>query len=342
MVNEMKIIVLNTIQPKVERLWGNEATVLNLVSILRSMELSANLYSVNNSNDIAKILSNESPDLVIPNGYKLLGEEGQPPIMKILSQMDVPYLGSDSDLMDDLVSKVKMKEQLSKNGIQNPKSFILSQDYLLSNLNGLKFPLITKLEEGAESIGMKKINSIEELKSHADFLFKEYGQRVVVEEYVRNKEYTIAVLGNGSKRHILPIQVILPNGFDYLSSEIKERHVMDTVGYVYSEKKRNQIEKLVNQICDSLNIKDWVRMEILEDSQGSFYTIDINPLPGLRNSETHPSYYPICTKLNLGLNYNQTIAALVYEASLRNGLKIPNKFEDNLQSYIEPIRGVKN
>ncbi len=95
---------------------------------------------------------------------------------------------------------------------------------------------------------------------------------------------------------------------------------------------RGDVEDLTHRVCDALGVRDWVRMELLEDPHGELWAIDVNFMPGLRRQE-NPSYLPLCAWHGLGLTREGTILALVYEAFRRTGFRVPEAMLAALAGY---------
>lgn len=89
-------------------------------------------------------------------------------------------------------------EFFTKNGIDTPK--ILSESEI-KNLNVTDFPLLVKPWDGSCSIGVNKVNSLEELH-----FFKRYVKNTIVQEYIQGDEYTCDayVDFNGHVRCVVP------------------------------------------------------------------------------------------------------------------------------------------
>jgi len=330
---KMKVLILNVKQPKIERFWGDE-TVVNAVSdSLNEGGLDVSIINSDTEKDVRTAIEFHNPDLVFPNGlYWLSEEKDRQYIPAVLESLDVPYVGSSTPTLSKMISKRRTKEALVSADLPTPKFVVFYSGYEPSLVSNLRFPVIVKPDEGAESMGIKKIEDSSDLGRVVTQLLGSYKQPVVVEEWCREREYTVAVIGNYNQRKIMPIEIKLPQGFEFLTNEVKEKFISQTACKV-NTKKKNAIGYLVNKVCNNLDIQDWVRMEILE-SKGNFYVIDVNLVPGLRGSSNHPSYYIICAALNMGLNYTKTINALVYETIQRYGLKPPAGMKKLLDEYI--------
>lgn len=329
----MKLMILNTAQPAVPRYWGNERIVNEVSNELRGSSLDVIVKKADSIREIENSLISVHPDIVFPNGYFLIHENGVPTLQEVLDQFQVPYVGSSGPTLKSVISKVRTKEILETSNILTPKYAIFDGKFDQSSYDHLKFPVIIKFDMGAESVGMKVIPSIKQLEENVNQLFHRYSQPVVIEEFVRDIEYTVGVIGNSSNRSILPIEVNLQEGYAFRTTNAKETQDSDVARPVENMGKRLELTYLVNNVCDVFGIRDWVRMDILQDKEGNLYVIDINGVPGLKTTNP-PSSLPLCSNVNLGISHGQTANAIVYEAIQRNGLPVPMKMVDLLQLYL--------
>lgn len=167
--------------------------------------------------------------------------------------------------------KVANSVLLFKNNYQNP-------DELVKNL---KFPVFIKPNNGGSSIGMSKVNSpSEELGAAIEKAFKEDDQ-VLVEEFIKGREFTIGVFKSKGKIIALPITEIITKKdfFDYeakylgASEEITPAEVNDSIA--------QQIKEEALKIYKIFNCRGIIRIDFIyneEDQQP--YMLEINTVPG--------------------------------------------------------------
>lgn len=329
----MKLLILTTRQPTIERYWGNSKITQEVAEELRSGGLETEIANANSTLELDKLLVQLRPELVFPNGYFLLESPGHPLIAKVLDDLSVPYVGSSASTLEITASKANTKPLLVQNGIPTPNYAIFDSVFDPILADHISYPAITKLDLGAESIGMKKVHDEFELEKAVKSMLQEYGQKVIVEDFVRVKEYTVGVLGNDISRKINPTLVNLQTGYEWRSTESKENQHADVLSYIDNETKRSNVENVAYNTAKTLGLRDWGRMDILEDNKGNLFVVDINAVPGLKTSNP-PSSYPMSAQLNLGLSHSQTANAVVYEALKRSGLLVPDQMQEMLANYI--------
>lgn len=147
--------------------------------------------------NIAKTLSDKKIEFAYNALHGRFGEDGC--IQGMLEIMKIPYTGCGV-----MSSSVCMNKEYTKNILKNSdipliKSVLLKKnDDYLQKIKDLKMPLMLKPVSEGSSIGMYKVNNIEEFKEKIEKSF-ECNQDVMVEEYLDGKSMTVGVLEDGDK-----------------------------------------------------------------------------------------------------------------------------------------------
>ena len=144
----------------------------------------------------------------------------------------------------------------------------------------LKLPLFIKPNNGGSSIGMSKVNDWEELNSALDKAFVEDSQ-ILVEEFIRGREFTVGIYLHHDEVIVLPITEIKSSKefFDYeakyttgVTEEITPADLL--------EEQTVKVGEIVKAIFLKLNCKGVVRVDfILQDFTEEFFFIEINTVP---------------------------------------------------------------
>jgi len=145
----------------------------------------------------------------------------------------------------------------------------------------LKFPLFIKPNNGGSSVGMSKVYNVAGLPDALKKAFNEDPQ-ILVEEFIKGREFSIGVARLHGKIKVLPATEIITSKdfFDYeakyspgVSEEITPADLPAT--------KNEEIAGIVSEIYLRLNCKGMVRIDfiLLEETQ-EFYFIEVNTTPG--------------------------------------------------------------
>ncbi|MGA2667368.1 MAG: ATP-grasp domain-containing protein [Ignavibacteria bacterium] len=278
-------------------------------------------------------LRNERPDIVfnLAEGYGGPARESYLPT--ILELLNIPYTASDPVTIGICHDKSRCKEILTYYNIPTPNFFITD-----SRINGqykINFPGFVKpLHEGS-SKGIYNtciVHSKDELNREVDRIWKDYCQPSIIEDFLEGREFTVAMLGNGSDTRVLPIVEInldcVPEGFNKIYSyEVKwffdtRENKLDifTCPAKISPKLKKNIEDICLQAYKVLRIKDWARIDIRCDSHENPYIIEVNPLPGILPNPDDNSCFPKAARA-AGIEYDNLINTVLNLAIQRYKIK---------------------
>jgi D-alanine-D-alanine ligase len=153
----------------------------------------------------------------------------------------------------------------------------------------LKLPYFVKPNNGGSSIGMSKVNASAELPQALTSAFKEDTQ-VLVEEFIKGREFTIGVYLGKNGVQVLPATEIISSKefFDFEAKYTPGVSEEITPGRM-TEEEKVRVEAVVRTIYNKLNCRGVVRIDyILEEGSGNFYFIEINTVPGQSENSIIP------------------------------------------------------
>jgi D-alanine-D-alanine ligase len=176
----------------------------------------------------------------------------------------------------------------------------------------LKLPVFVKPNNGGSSIGMSKVNRVEELEDALVKAFKEDDQ-VLVEEYIKGREFTICVFKSKSEIITLPFTEILSEKefFDYEAKyEGKSKEITPAE---VNEEVAEKVRAAARKVYDVFNCFGIVRMDFIYDEHsGQPYLLEINTVPG----QSEASIVPQQVK-EKGWSLKDFYSALIEEALSR-------------------------
>jgi len=152
----------------------------------------------------------------------------------------------------------------------------------------LTLPVFVKPNNGGSSIGMSKVTESKDLDSALQKAFKE-DQQVLVEEFIKGREFTIGVFSAKNEIIALPITEIKTNHafFDFeakyegASEEITPAQVEETI----AEKIRSSARK----IYALFNCRGIIRIDfIYDETRQEPVMLEINTVPGQTSASLVP------------------------------------------------------
>jgi D-alanine-D-alanine ligase len=236
-------------------------------------------------NDFSLILDGQKVkfDFAFITVHGTPGEDGK--LQGYFDMLGIPY-----NTCDATTSAITMNKAYTKaivhgiHGLNMARSIQLFKSGIheASNVvSSLKFPLFIKPNNGGSSVGMSKVQNATGLHDAFERAFKEDDQ-ILVEEFIKGREFSIGIARLHGKITVLPATEILSSKefFDYeakytpgVSKEITPADL--------NAGQNEKIAEIVTQVYLRLNCRGMVRVDfiLLEGSQ-EFYFIEINTTPG--------------------------------------------------------------
>lgn len=310
--------------------WDSEETIL---AVKTALEQNHKVILIEaNEEAYLKILCAQ-PDIVFNIAEGVHGPSREAQIPAILEMLNVPYTGSDPLTLGICLDKSRTKEILTYYGVATPEFTVLDSTDQLSYLH-LPLPCIVKpLHEGSSKgiFNSSVVYSVEELRRQVGRVFFEYQEPALVEKFLEGREFTVAVLGNGSDIRVLPIIEIrfdsLPDGVAPIYS-YEAKWIWDTIESPIdvhecpaqvTSKLKKQIEDICMQAYLLLRCRDWCRIDVRLDEKGRPNIIELNPLPGILPKPEQHSCFPQAARA-AGMDYDSMINKVLEAAMKRYAL----------------------
>ncbi len=278
-------------------------------------------------------LRQTKPDMVFNMAEGLGGESREAHLPSIMELLNIPYTGSAPLTLSLCLNKARAKEVLSYYGIPTPR-FIVAETSAIEFERYLNFPMIVKpLYEGS-SKGIRNdsvVYSTQELRRKIDFIISMYRQPAIVEEHVGGREFTVAILGNGSRLKVLPLVEIdfsaLPSGatpiYSYEAKWVFDRPDKPLDIFICPAKIDDRLRKAIEEVSRdafrALQVRDWCRIDIRLDSTGVPNVLELNPIPGILPDPKSNSCFPKAARA-AGMSFSTLINTVVDIARQRYGV----------------------
>ena len=219
------------------------------------------------------------------------GEDGK--LQGYFEMLGIPY-----NTCDALTSAITMNKGYTKaivdgiaglNIARSVQLFSLDSDTAGQVLSKLTLPLFVKPNNGGSSIGMSKVKEASELPEALTKAFAEDSQ-VLVEEFVKGREFTVGVYKGREGIKVLPATEIISSKefFDFEAKYTSGVTEEITPGRMTPEE-RNRVERVVTEAYRKLNCRGVVRIDyILEEGTDEFFFIEVNTVPGQTENSLIP------------------------------------------------------
>lgn len=211
------------------------------------------------------------------------GEDGC--IQGALELMGLPYTGS--GVMASAIGMDKWRTKLlwQAAGLPTPDWALLEADSDFAAIEKqLGLPIFVKPAREGSSIGMSKVKQPGELKAAYEKA-AEFDSLVLAEKFVDGGEFTCAILGGQP----LPMIHLVPKNEFY---DYEAKYLRDDTEYRCPCDLPAEQEKAIQALClkafNVVGCQGWGRVDVMLDSKGNPYLLEINTSPGMTDHSLVP------------------------------------------------------
>jgi D-alanine-D-alanine ligase len=240
-------------------------------------------------------LEADAPDCVIPLLHGSAGEDGA--VRDVLECLGLPYVGSRPASCRIAFDKSVAKTLIRRAGCHTPASVTLphatfrelgAPGVISAIQRGLGLPLVVKPARGGSALGVGVVHSPQDLPPAIVGTFA-YGDVALLERFVSGTEVAIGVIESADGPRALPIVEIVPDGglYDYAArytAGSTEFHVPARL----SPDVAHAAAELALQAHATLGLRDWSRTDLIIDSDGIPWFLEVNVAPGMTETSLVP------------------------------------------------------
>lgn len=217
------------------------------------------------------------------------GEDGK--LQGYFDTLKIPYTSCDAGSSAITFNKRYTVAVAAMAGIHVARSFHLFKHTpvpVQQIVDGLKFPVFVKPNNGGSSIGMSKVYEPKDLEAAIEKAFKEDDQ-VLVEQMIKGREFTVGVFKTKGNIVVLPITEVISKK-DFFDYEAKyEGASTEVTPAEIDEATAEKIRDAAKKIYSVFNCRGVVRIDfILEESTGHPHMLEINTIPGQSEASIVP------------------------------------------------------
>ncbi len=233
------------------------------------------------------------------------GEDGR--VQAAFDLLGIPYTGSGYLAAGVSMSKVMTKRVMDAEGLPTPEWKLLQYkaEDAPKLAAELPMPCVVKTPAGGSSLG---VFLPEDRKALEDALVKalEFGPEVLIEKRIYGRELTVGVLGDKA----LPPLEVLPAGgeFDY-AAKYQAGGAQEVLVEGITEEQQKEMGELALRLHRALGMEVYSRTDFILDSDGKFWILELNSLPGM----TPGSLVPKMAKA-AGMSYNQLCEEIITQS----------------------------
>lgn len=212
------------------------------------------------------------------------GENGK--LQATFDLLGIRYTGPDSLGCAVAMDKGFTKQVFLQSGIDTPPGACLHKnapDHSVKSL-GLDFPVVVKPCSGGSSIGVYIVNTEAEYAEALDKSFR-YEDEVVIEEYIRGREFACGVIDGEA---LPPIEIIPKTGFFDYANKYQADATLEVCPADIPEEIDRRMRDLTVRAFHALKLNVYSRADFLLDEKGNLYCLEMNTLPGMTAASLLP------------------------------------------------------
>lgn len=191
------------------------------------------------------------------------------------------YLGS-ALAMDKSISKLFFRQA----GLPVPNGIKMSKSHRTDDFEktGLTLPCVVKPCCGGSSIGVSIVRTKEEFSGALDEAFC-WEDEVIVEDYIKGREFSVAVVDGKA----LPVIEMAPlEGFYDYKNKYKAGSTIETCPAQIPDETAEKMQQIAVAAAKSLGLLVYSRMDFLLGESNEIYCLEANTLPGMTPTSLIP------------------------------------------------------
>ncbi len=238
------------------------------------------------------------------------GQYGEDGILQgALELLGIPYTGAGV-----LSSAMAMDKGISKRiflsaAIPTPRSLLFTKadlncDLAAEIIANFSIPVVVKSASQGSSIGVAIVEDAGNLSNAIQQAFQ-YSNTILVEEFIKGRELTVAIWGKDEPKALPVIEIVPYSGrYDYHS-----KYTKGATEYIVpadlTDEITLQVQKVALEAFKILGCCGIARVDIMLDSNNNPYVLEVNTIPGMTATSLVPkaaaaagiSFSDLCEKL---------------------------------------------
>ncbi len=264
--------------------------------------------------DVASVLTELKIEFAINVLHGRYGEDGC--VQGVLEFLNIPYSGCGVKASAVCMDKIMTKKVLKSENLPLIKSVNATKDDYKEKIKELNFPVIIKPANEGSSIGMTKVNKLEELDSAILEALK-CDKEILIEEYLVGESATVGVLERENEKGEIETFATPILGFK-TKTEWYDYEAKYTKGLTEFILPADFDEELTKKIQDYA-IKAHKACSCFGVSRVDFlvhnnipYILEINTNPGMTDTSDLPAQASA-----MGISYNELVELILKTAQIR-------------------------
>ena len=227
------------------------------------------------------------------------GENGK--IQALLDVYGIRYTGSGYLGSALAMDKSLTKTLLHEAGVPVPIGITVHKGETPYAVPGT-FPCVVKPCSGGSSVGTTIVHSRKEYAAALELAFR-YEDSVIVEGFITGRELTVGVIDGKA----MPVIEIIPkNGFYDYKNKYQPGLTLELCPAPITSEETEKIQRLAEKVYRVLRLEAYGRVDFILDSNGVFWCLEANTLPGMTPTSLVPQM-----GVAMGMDYGELCERLL-------------------------------
>lgn len=278
---------------------GVVAQAADIARALVAMGKRPAVRGVVSGSDLVEFVTRERADVIFNCCESLCGDAAlEVSVAALFELLGTPYTGSPPLTLGLALHKGVAKAILQAHGIPAPAGVVVETAADLQRVPALTFPLIVKPVAQDASIGIGDDSLVYDaatLAARAAFIWREFEQAALVEEFIDGRELNVALLAD-TEGHLQPLPVsevtfdALPAGMPRIVG-YDAKWSVDSAAYAGTPVQcpaaldpvlAERVPALAVAAARAVGVRDYGRVDLrVRSRDGALFVLEVNPNPDL-------------------------------------------------------------
>ena len=240
-------------------------------------------------------LSANRPDVVVPMLHGAAGEDGT--LREVLKALELPYVGATPSACRMAFDKSVAKAIVESAGIKVPFGISLphttfrelgADAVMKAVIERVGLPAIVKPTRGGSSLGATVVHDAAALPAALVSAFA-YSEVALVERFIEGTEIAVSVIEDEAGVRALPAVEIRPDGGFY---DYNARYTAGVTEFFCPARVSDEVTARAAEVATTahlaLNLRDLSRSDLIIDSAGEVWFLEVNVAPGMTETSLFP------------------------------------------------------
>ena len=226
----------------------------------------------------------QQADIVFLGLHGANGEDGK--LQATFDLMGIKYTGTGHLGSAMAMDKGITKQMFLMNGIPTPLGITMHKSRQFRAMEDLpmSFPVVVKTCCGGSSVGVYVVNDQKEYEEALDAAYS-YEDEVVIEEYIKGREFSVAVVDGKA----YPVIEIAPlEGFYDYKNKYQPGSTIETCPADISPELTERMQRYAEKGAKALCLEGYSRLDFLMKDNGEMFCLEANTLPGMTPTSLIP------------------------------------------------------